>query len=89
MLINNAAINLSRLDGRLADLDLGEFTQTLTVNALGPLLVVRELLKQVTGNAAHLYSRHWPLLYSRAWPTGKVVAVQECSHTCTARGHHG
>lgn len=54
VLFNNAGVCVESLEQRVADLSPAAFQETLAVNALGPLLVVKELQKQVcAGKCCH------------------------------------
>lgn len=47
MLVSNAAVLLDSFEERLADFDPEAFLKTISTNTLGPLMVLRELLKHV------------------------------------------
>ncbi|KAF6254979.1 hypothetical protein COO60DRAFT_262243 [Scenedesmus sp. NREL 46B-D3] len=45
VLISNAAVLLDGFDERLADFDPARFLKTISINTLGPVMVLKELLK--------------------------------------------
>lgn len=48
VLISNAAVLLDGFDERLADFDPARFLKTISINTLGPVMVLKELLKHVS-----------------------------------------
>jgi NAD(P)-dependent dehydrogenase (short-subunit alcohol dehydrogenase family) len=48
VLISNAAVLLDGFEERLQDFDPERFLKTISTNTLGPVMVLRELLKHVS-----------------------------------------